>query len=156
MTLYDASRSPSTSSSPPHRVTAVALDAAGASATSLPAPSGGRPLVLVGAEGSALSRALDDAGLSAVAVEDDDVAVATQLAVRQLGELRALRDDSASRASIERAKGVLMARHGIGEREAFELLRRHARNTQQKLTDVVAAVLASHPLLAEQTDGSGH
>ena len=45
------------------------------------------------------------------------------------------------RARIERAKGVLMERHGLDEREAFERLRREARASRRKLLDVVEEVL---------------
>ena len=34
------------------------------------------------------------------------------------------------RALIERAKGILMERHNVDERAAFERLREHARSTQ--------------------------
>jgi response regulator NasT len=51
------------------------------------------------------------------------------------------------RAIIERAKGVVMERHGIGEREAFTLLRDHARNAGRRVVDVAASVLEGHALL---------
>lgn len=41
-----------------------------------------------------------------------------------------------SRVLIEQAKGVLVERHGMPPRAAFELLRRHARNNNRKLRDV--------------------
>ena len=45
------------------------------------------------------------------------------------------------RARIERAKGMLMERHGIGEREAFECLRDHARSARRRVVDVAQGVL---------------
>jgi response regulator NasT len=51
------------------------------------------------------------------------------------------------RALIERGKGVLMERHGIPEREAFEMLRVQARATNRRVLDVAAAVLEGQPLL---------
>jgi AmiR/NasT family two-component response regulator len=51
------------------------------------------------------------------------------------------------RAVIERAKGILMERHRIDDREAFELLRRHARSNNQKVVDVARAVADGHALL---------
>jgi AmiR/NasT family two-component response regulator len=51
------------------------------------------------------------------------------------------------RVLIERAKGILMERHGIGERDAFELLRDHARTTGRRVVDVAQAVLDGHALL---------
>jgi AmiR/NasT family two-component response regulator len=44
------------------------------------------------------------------------------------------------RAVIERAKGVLMERHGVDERGAFELLRHHARSTSQQVVAVADGV----------------
>jgi response regulator NasT len=51
------------------------------------------------------------------------------------------------RSIIERAKGILMERHAIDDRAAFELLRDHARNRGRKVVDVAAAVVEGHPLL---------
>jgi AmiR/NasT family two-component response regulator len=47
------------------------------------------------------------------------------------------------RARIERAKGVLMERHGLGDREAFERLRRAARDSRRPLIDVVDETLSA-------------
>jgi AmiR/NasT family two-component response regulator len=49
----------------------------------------------------------------------------------------------ARRARIERAKGVLMERHGIGDREAFERLRGEARSSRRPLLDVVDDLLGA-------------
>jgi AmiR/NasT family two-component response regulator len=40
------------------------------------------------------------------------------------------------RAAIERAKGILMERHGLEERAAFELLRQTARSSNRRVVDV--------------------
>jgi AmiR/NasT family two-component response regulator len=40
-----------------------------------------------------------------------------------------------------------MERRAIRERDAFELLRREARNTNRRIVDVAAAVLDGHLLL---------
>jgi AmiR/NasT family two-component response regulator len=45
------------------------------------------------------------------------------------------------RARIERAKGILMERDGLGDREAFERLRRTARDARRPLIDVVDELL---------------
>ncbi len=44
------------------------------------------------------------------------------------------------RAVIERAKGMLMERHGIDDRVAFERMRTHARNDRSRVVDVASAV----------------
>lgn len=51
------------------------------------------------------------------------------------------------RGVIERAKGILMERHGIGEREAFELLRDHARRSNRRVAELAQAVAEGHALL---------
>jgi AmiR/NasT family two-component response regulator len=51
------------------------------------------------------------------------------------------------RAQIERAKGILMERHGIGDREAFELLRDHSRAQNRRVIEVARAVVDGHLLL---------
>ncbi len=55
------------------------------------------------------------------------------------------------RAVIERAKGVLMERHSLDERHAFELLRDHARSTSRRVVDVAQSVLDGHALLPRST-----
>ncbi len=54
------------------------------------------------------------------------------------------------RTVIERAKGVLMERHQIGDQEAFQRLREHARSGGRRVIDVAQAVLDGHALLPKQ------
>jgi AmiR/NasT family two-component response regulator len=56
------------------------------------------------------------------------------------------------RALIERAKGILMERHSIDDRAAFELLREHARSNNRTVVDVAAAVTEGHALLRKARD----
>jgi AmiR/NasT family two-component response regulator len=51
------------------------------------------------------------------------------------------------RGTIERAKGILMERHGVDERRAFELLRRQARRSNHRVIDLARAVADGHSLL---------
>jgi AmiR/NasT family two-component response regulator len=53
----------------------------------------------------------------------------------------------ARRALIERAKGILMERHALGERDAFELMRDHARAQNRRVLDLAQAVVDGHALL---------
>jgi GAF domain-containing protein len=48
-----------------------------------------------------------------------------------------------SRVVIEQAKGVLVGRHGLSPREAFERLRGFARDQRRPLTEVAEAVVAA-------------
>ena len=51
------------------------------------------------------------------------------------------------RAVIERAKGILMERHGVSERDAFDLMRDHARSQSRRVVDVALSVTEGHALL---------
>lgn len=62
----------------------------------------------------------------------------------EVGELQGALD---RRAVIERAKGILMERHRKDEREAFELLRGHARGRGRSVLDTARAILDGHGLL---------
>jgi AmiR/NasT family two-component response regulator len=74
--------------------------------------------------------------------------------LQRFGEYHDLEGAFARRAVTERAKGILMERHGIDERAAFEMLRNHARRTNRKIVDVAESILESHPLLPSQEEGS--
>jgi AmiR/NasT family two-component response regulator len=54
------------------------------------------------------------------------------------------------RAVIERAKGIVMERHGIDERAAFELMRDHARAQSRRVVDVAVTVAQGHALLPKR------
>jgi AmiR/NasT family two-component response regulator len=56
------------------------------------------------------------------------------------------------RALIERAKGILMERHNVDDRAAFQRLREHARSTNRTVVDVAAAVAQGHALLRKAHD----
>ena len=86
--------------------------------------------------------------------QPEDVQGAIDVAVRRHREEQRLHEKVAQlesaldrRALIERAKGILMERHGRDERSAFELLRDHARSTNQTVLGVAQAVLDGHALL---------
>ena len=84
----------------------------------------------------------------------DDVQGAIDVAIRRHREEQRLHEKVAQlesaldrRAVIERAKGILMERHGLDDRAAFELLREHARSSSRRVVDVAQAVLDGHALL---------
>lgn len=70
------------------------------------------------------------------------------IVLRRFAEYHNLEGAFARRAIIERAKGILMARHGIDDSEAFEMLRSHSQRNHRKLVEVAEAVVESHLLLA--------
>jgi AmiR/NasT family two-component response regulator len=86
--------------------------------------------------------------------DENNVRAALELAVRRHADTEALseRVDQLEtalerRAIIERAKGILMERHGVDDRAAFELLRDHARRNGRTVVGVARAVDEGHALL---------
>jgi AmiR/NasT family two-component response regulator len=88
-------------------------------------------------------------GVFAYLVDGDPAALqnALEITLRRFAEYQNLQGAFGRRARIEQAKGILMARHAIGEDEAFEMLRSHSSHNGRKLVDVAEAVVESHLLL---------
>jgi AmiR/NasT family two-component response regulator len=81
------------------------------------------------------------------AFDRDELQSSIDVVLRRFAEYHDLEGAFARRAVTERAKGILMERHGIDERAAFEMLRNHARRTNRKMVEVAESILQSHPLL---------
>jgi AmiR/NasT family two-component response regulator len=105
-----------------------------------------------------LSRAAER-GISAYveSLDPESVQGAIEVAVRRYREAQQLHEKVdqlegalARRGVIERAKGILMERHGVSEREAFDLLRDHARTAGRRVVEVAQAVLDGHALLPKR------
>lgn len=62
-------------------------------------------------------------------------------------ELSDTKHKLADRKIIERAKGLLMARHGLGEQQAYEKLRSMAMNKKLKLAEIAQRILDVEDLL---------
>jgi len=105
----------------------------------------------------ALLHARDDAFLQEASkrgvfahINDSDVKdwqISIDIVLRRFAEYHALEGAFGRRATIERAKGILMERHSVDEQAAFGLLRDQARATNRKLIDVASAVVDGHRLL---------
>jgi AmiR/NasT family two-component response regulator len=83
-------------------------------------------------------------------IEDGDsekLQSSLDIVLRRFAEYHNLEGAFGRRALTERAKGILMERHGVDEHESFEMLRAHSRKTGRKLVDVAAAVADSHLML---------
>jgi AmiR/NasT family two-component response regulator len=102
-----------------------------------------------------LSRAAER-GISAYveSLDPESIQAAIEVAMRRYREANRLHEKVeqlesalARRGVIERAKGILMERHGVDEREAFEMLRDQARSTGTRVVQVAQAVLDGHALL---------
>jgi response regulator NasT len=79
--------------------------------------------------------------------EPDRLQSSFGIALRRFAEYHGLEGAFSRRAITERAKGILMERHQITEHAAFELLRSHSRQTNQKLVDIAQAIADHHALL---------
>jgi AmiR/NasT family two-component response regulator len=84
----------------------------------------------------------------------NDVQAAIEVALRRYREetrlnekVEQLQTALERRTVIERAKGILMERHGIDDQQAFQRLRERARAGGRRVVDVAQAVLDGHPLL---------
>jgi AmiR/NasT family two-component response regulator len=77
----------------------------------------------------------------------DDWQSAIDIVLRRFAEYHDLQGAFGRRATIERAKGILMERHSIDEDSAFEILRERSRVDNRKLLDLAIAVVDGYRLL---------
>jgi AmiR/NasT family two-component response regulator len=86
-----------------------------------------------------------------IAITDGDgsqLQGAINIALSRFAEYHNLEGAFGRRAVIERAKGILMERHGANDKAAFQMLRDHSQHTGRKLFDIAQAVFDSHQLLS--------
>ena len=97
-------------------------------------------------------RTWDDADRRALVSYGDVIGsiLASVAAAHRAGELAAqLAHALEYRVVIERGIGYLMARDGLGPAAAFEKLRRAARDSRRKISDLAADLLATGALLSD-------
>jgi AmiR/NasT family two-component response regulator len=83
-------------------------------------------------------------------ISDEDVEdwqSSIDIVLRRFAEYQDLQGAFGRRATIERAKGILMERHSTDGEAAFEMLRERSRIDNRKLIDLAAAVVDGHRLL---------
>ena len=116
----------------------------------------GPVIALLDQEDAEFVAAAAERGIYAYARQEttESIQAAIEIAMRRWREQRELSDQIERlegalqrRALIERAKGILMERHSISDRAAFELLREHARSHNRTVVDVASAVTEGHALL---------
>lgn len=98
-----------------------------------------------------------DAGVMAFLVKplrEEELGPAVELAVARFGEFEAVRRENAdlrraieSRKLVERAKGILMAREGLSERDAFRKIQKASMDSRKPMAAVAEAVLLAERLL---------
>ncbi|HEX9642031.1 MAG TPA: ANTAR domain-containing protein [Candidatus Krumholzibacteria bacterium] len=82
-----------------------------------------------------------------VDADAEELQSAIDITLQRFAEYHNLQGAFGRRALIEQAKGILMARHGIDEGRAFDMLKSHSQHNGRKVADVAEAVVESHLLL---------
>jgi response regulator NasT len=82
-----------------------------------------------------------------VDADAEELQSAIEITLQRFAEFHNLQGAFGRRATIEQAKGILMARHGINQENAFVMLRSHSQHNGRKLIDVAQAIVDSHLLL---------
>jgi len=96
-------------------------------------------------------------GVFSYIVDDDPESLqsALDITLRRFAEYQNLQGAFGRRATIEQAKGILMARHAVNEDAAFEMLRHHSQTSGRKVIDIAEAVVESHTLLNAEPPEAG-
>src|SRR5262249_51848673 len=83
-------------------------------------------------------------------IKQADLEPAIAIALRRFEQFQALRKESADlkqaledRKLIERAKGLMMKKAGLGEQEAFTKLQRLASNKNKKLVEIAQMIVTA-------------
>ena len=91
-------------------------------------------------------------GISAYVESNDphQVQASIEVTIRRYREAARLNEKV---EQLERAKGILMERHGIDDKTAFARMRDHARSGNRRVVDVAKAVVDGHALLPARSAG---
>ncbi|ASY65586.1 Response regulator NasT (plasmid) [Sinorhizobium sojae CCBAU 05684] len=119
-----------------------------------------RPIAMfVDRSDSSMIEAAIDAGVSAYVVDglrQERVKPILDMAIgrfnafsRMERELAEARSELADRKVIDRAKGILMKSRGIGEEEAYKLLRTTAMNQNRKIAEIAQSLVLAAGLLED-------
>lgn len=124
-----------------------------------------RPVAMfVDQSDASMIEAAIDAGVSAYIVDGlraDRVKPIVDMAISRFNafarlrrELDETRQELADRKTIDRAKGLLMRAKGLGEAEAYALLRSTAMKQSRKIIDVAESIILAADLLGPKGDAS--
>jgi AmiR/NasT family two-component response regulator len=86
----------------------------------------------------------------------DELQSAIDITLQRFTEYHSLQGAFGRRATIEQAKGILMARHSLNADTAFEMLHDHSQRRGHKVVDVAAAIVESHLLMVPPTRQAPH
>lgn len=118
-------------------------------------------IVLLGSHESHFVSSAAERGIDAFARPQfhDEVRGAIDLVMRRHAEkaqlveqVEQLQTALERRGTIERAKGILMERHRVDERQAFELMRQQARRSNRRVVELAHAVADGHSLLPDHAE----
>jgi len=76
----------------------------------------------------------------------EELQSAIEITLQRFGEFYNLQGTLGRRATIEQAKGIMMARHAMDAEQAFEVLSDHSQRTGRKVSDV-AQTIVDHALI---------
>jgi len=86
-------------------------------------------------------------------VRESDLPPAIEMAIGRFREIQALRDEIGdleetlrTRKLVERAKGILMRRHGLDEAAAFTRIQKEARDSRKTMREIAEAIIHSEQL----------
>ncbi len=117
-----------------------------------------RPIAMFvdSSDSQSISQAVD-AGVSAYIVDglkSERVRSIVEMTVSRFNAFSKLQKELAEaknalqdRKILERAKGILMTQRGIGEAEAYALLRKTAMNKGQKISDIASSIVTASEIL---------
>jgi response regulator NasT len=118
-------------------------------------------IVLLGSHESHFVSSAAERGIDAFARPQfrDEVRGAIELVMKRhaekaqlLEQVEQLESALERRGTIERAKGILMERHRVDERQAFELMRQQARRSNRRVVELAHAVADGHSLLPNHAE----
>jgi AmiR/NasT family two-component response regulator len=107
-------------------------------------------IALLDVQDPAFIREAAKRGIFAYIADGDDpqeLQSSIDIVLRRFAEYHDLEGAFGRRAVTERAKGILMERHSVDERDAFNMLRDHARRTNRKMVEVAEEIVSTHRLL---------
>ena len=92
-------------------------------------------------------------------VDPELIGVLARTAVARAGDLRAARQDAENlrglletRKIVERAKGVLMRRLGVGEDVAYRRMQKASQDENRKMKDIAESILSAERLYGDEAD----
>jgi response regulator NasT len=87
-------------------------------------------------------------------INENELPPAINIALARFKEMQVLQEEVSSlqesldsRKLVERAKGILMQRLGLSERDAYERLRQRARDKRIKMKEIAQAIIEAEELL---------